>query len=400
MSPHRTRPPLPSQPPLPPTPVRPPDRPVPPSGGDAWDDRSDALLDEPRPGPPVAADPATGPARPGPRGPADPVRALMHRHRELCERAVDPLEIAAGLEAYGLTDRTAARFRHRDVFSLAEELYARVPRGAEAGADEPLPAPVPAPHAPVLGLLPGGLAVVTAATVAAVHGEVRLAAAVTGVLCTAGALAFTLRRGPLKARRRPEPGARFSVCWLLAYALCGDGLLGQLTHGGPDGPWPLTGVAPVGLALAVAPAAWCARLFSQLARRKLTVSRSTGDFAAHTRPLVVLVTVLFATAPAALLFMPGFTAGAAALGLLLFVARLLVVHGYHRSTAAVLALACAAEALAPVSVLAARLPGFGFLALPVDALGPGAVPAVVCGAGALALLAHATTVLSRASAHP
>ncbi|HET6357180.1 MAG TPA: hypothetical protein VFG16_23715, partial [Streptomyces sp.] len=65
------------------------------------------------------------------RGPADPVKALMHRHRELCERAVDPLEIAAGLEAHGITDRTAARFRHRDVFSLAEELYARVPRGAE-----------------------------------------------------------------------------------------------------------------------------------------------------------------------------------------------------------------------------------------------------------------------------
>ncbi|NED15731.1 hypothetical protein G3I33_30205, partial [Streptomyces sp. SID9124] len=36
----------------------------------------------------------------GRRGTADPVRALMHRHRELCERAVDPLEIAAGLEAH------------------------------------------------------------------------------------------------------------------------------------------------------------------------------------------------------------------------------------------------------------------------------------------------------------
>ncbi|MZE55083.1 hypothetical protein GTY86_28170, partial [Streptomyces sp. SID5770] len=55
----------------------------------------------------------------------------MHRHRELCERAVDPLEVAAGLEAQGFTDRTAARYRHRDVFSLAEELYARVPRGRE-----------------------------------------------------------------------------------------------------------------------------------------------------------------------------------------------------------------------------------------------------------------------------
>ncbi|MFE4061696.1 hypothetical protein ACFXP3_36330, partial [Streptomyces sp. NPDC059096] len=71
------------------------------------------------------------------RGSADPVKALLHRHRTLCERAVDPLEIAAGLEAHGITDRTAARFRHRDVFSLAEELYARVPQSTDAprGAD-------------------------------------------------------------------------------------------------------------------------------------------------------------------------------------------------------------------------------------------------------------------------
>ncbi|WSB76870.1 hypothetical protein OG533_25395 [Streptomyces sp. NBC_01186] len=61
-------------------------------------------------------------------GSGDPVRGLMHQHRELCERAIDPLEIAAGLEARGITDRTAARFKHRDVFSLAEELYARIPR--------------------------------------------------------------------------------------------------------------------------------------------------------------------------------------------------------------------------------------------------------------------------------
>ncbi|RXS84998.1 hypothetical protein EST92_09645, partial [Streptomyces sp. TM32] len=72
--------------------------------------------------------PADRAAPPPRRGPADPVRSLMHRHQELCARAVDALEIAAGLEAHGVTDRTAARFRHRDVFSLAEELYARVPR--------------------------------------------------------------------------------------------------------------------------------------------------------------------------------------------------------------------------------------------------------------------------------
>ncbi|MGV2921265.1 hypothetical protein RMO59_35855, partial [Streptomyces alfalfae] len=32
-------------------------------------------------------------------GAADPVKALMRRHHDLCARAVDPLEIAAGLEA-------------------------------------------------------------------------------------------------------------------------------------------------------------------------------------------------------------------------------------------------------------------------------------------------------------
>lgn len=68
------------------------------------------------------------------RSAADPVKGLLHRHRELCERAVDPLEIVAGLEAHGVTDRTAARFRHRDVFSLAEEMYARVPRDGDAPA--------------------------------------------------------------------------------------------------------------------------------------------------------------------------------------------------------------------------------------------------------------------------
>lgn len=99
------------------------------------------------------------------RGPADPVKTLMHSHRELCERAVDPLEIAAGLEAHGVTDRAAARFRHRDVFSLAEELYARVPRAADtdtAGATAPYPARSGDPRAGWVPrtLLPGAVCAV------------------------------------------------------------------------------------------------------------------------------------------------------------------------------------------------------------------------------------------------
>ncbi|MDQ0310475.1 hypothetical protein J2S46_005031 [Kitasatospora herbaricolor] len=62
----------------------------------------------------------------------------MTRHRALCEQAVDPLEIAAGLEEAGLGAGAAARYRHADVFSLAEELYARVPRRPpDPGAAEP-----------------------------------------------------------------------------------------------------------------------------------------------------------------------------------------------------------------------------------------------------------------------
>lgn len=81
--------------------------------------------------------------RPPRAEPADPVRELLHRYRELCEQAVDPLEIAAGLEARGFSDRGAHRFRHRDVFSLAEELYARVPHPA----DEPGALPAGGPGA-------------------------------------------------------------------------------------------------------------------------------------------------------------------------------------------------------------------------------------------------------------
>ncbi|WP_329167676.1 hypothetical protein OG709_24180 [Streptomyces sp. NBC_01267] len=377
-----------------------PDGPRPPAGADAWDERSEAVLAE------AASGLAAPPLRKGARGSADPVRALMHRHRELCERAVDPLEIAAGLEAHGITDRTAARFRHRDVFALADELYARVPRSAEAGhpVDEPAAAHEVAPHAPLFGLLPGGCAVATAVGIPLVHGGGRLAVAAAGALVTGAALLLTLRRGPLRAEGRAVPGARGYVCWLLGYALCGDGLLDQLLRGGPDGTWPLAAAplaaAPlVGLALAVAPAVWCARLLSLLARRGLAASRGTAEFAARARPLVVAVAVLYAAAPALLLSVRGFTPGAAALAVLLFLARLLTVHGFPGGAATALGAACTVEALALASVLAGRLPGCRFLAVPVDALGVPAVSALACGAAALALLVHATGALSRASAH-
>ncbi|MEU8435042.1 hypothetical protein AB0F18_19370 [Streptomyces sp. NPDC029216] len=269
---------------------------------------------------------------------------LLHRHRELCERAVDALEIAAGLEAYGITDRTAARFRHRDVFSLAEELYARTPRGEEP-AQEPAAAPAAA-RAVVrrfgCALLPGALAFGAAA--AGVPG-----AGVLGGLLAAAALVWPSRAA----------GGRFPwAVHLLAAAAAG---WAAHRHG------PALGAA---LALAVAPGYLAAALYAARARRRLAASRALDEFAAGARPLLagaLLLSTAAATGVAAL-------AGAAPetavpLAVLLFLARLLLGHGAHRAPVA-LALALA---LVPV-------------------------PATAYAAAA-GLLVHAFRALSRASAH-
>ncbi|GAU65324.1 integral membrane protein MviN [Streptomyces sp. NBRC 110611] len=399
-------------------------------------------------------------ARPARRGPADPVRVLMHRHRKLCAHAVDPLEIAAGLEAHGVTDRTAARFRHRDVFSLAEELYARVPRaesdgtgsdtgtdrgtgtgsgpGAGAGswsgawadaADGPgagaagRPDRAPAPRwgaAPQL--LPGAVCVttVTALASAAGHGAtplLRLAVGVVGAVLLGLAVRLALRTGPLRAH---HPGSRTTglwTCWTVGYAVYGDWLLGRLPAGGPDLPYapPQAVVAPVvALSLAILPAAGCARWFADRGQRRLAASRGLAEFAARVRPLLLTAALLFLGALTALLLAAGAVLGtgdggaltlvaAAALGLLLFLARLLTVHGFPEAASAGLASAAALEGLALGLVLTARLPGLAPLGVPVEALtttaGPAAVPAVACTAAALGLLGYGLRALTGACAH-
>ncbi|MFJ3087343.1 hypothetical protein [Streptomyces sp. NPDC086838] len=353
----------------------------------------------------------------GRRGTADPVRALMHRHRELCERAVDPLEIAAGLEAHGVTDRTAARYRHRDVFSLAEELFARVP----AVAGEPV-ATGPAPARDVTtraawtlrALLPGAACLSTFGalrlTDGLLGGDARLAIGCGGALLTLVVLVLAVRTGPLRAEPRFSGTAALCVCWLLGYVLYGDALLHQVLSGGPEGPWTLTPAPLLGLAVAVAPAAWCAHLFALSAHRRLHGSHALEEFAAGARPLLLGVVALFLCTLAVLLYLArlglgsgGAPVGAAALGLLLLLARLLAVHGFPEPAATGLAAACAVEAAAPALILAGRLPGLHPVARPVDALieaaGAGAVPALACGAAALGLLITATLALSRASAH-
>ncbi|MFF7336361.1 hypothetical protein ACFZAT_03375 [Streptomyces sp. NPDC008163] len=355
----------------------------------------------------------------GRRGTADPVRALMHRHRDLCERAVDPLEIAAGLEAHGVTDRTAARYRHRDVFSLAEELFARVP----AVAGEPVvtgsaPARDVTTRAAwsLRALLPGAACLATLValglTDGVLGGDARLALGSAGALLALTGLALTLRTGPLSAREGAgsSGAAALGACWLLGYVLYGDDLLHQVLSGGPEGPWTLTPAPLLGLAVAVAPAAWCAHLFALAAHRRLHGSHALEEFGAGVRPLLFGVVALFVCVLAALLHLArlgfgtgGSPAGAAALGVLLLLARLLTVHGFPEPAATGLAAACAMEAAAPALILAGRLPGLHAVARPVDALieaaGPGVVPVLACGTAALGLLVTAVIALSRASAH-
>ncbi|MGW2863002.1 hypothetical protein [Streptomyces sp. NPDC001205] len=377
------------------------DLPSAPATGAAWDSRSKDVLAPASPSEPGR----TAPPR---RGPADPVKALMHRHRELCERAVDPLEIAAGLEAHGVTDRAAARFRHRDVFSLAEELYARVPRDTEPPppAAESTPRAIGwAPWAP----LPGVVCALAVAGVQLATGGVRLAAGAVGALAFVVALTLTLRRGPLRADPRTRPAARLGAGWLMAYAIGGDGLLTEAVHGGPDGVWPLDPAAATGLAFAVAPALWCAHLFSVQARRKLASSRGLAEFSGRSRPLLLASAALFLGCLAGCLAIAQLAYGKAAfadglaLGALLWLARLLTAHGFARAATKTLAAAAGAELLALSCVFTGRLPGCAFVGRPVEAVvqtwGAGAVPAAVCGAAALALLARAAAVLARASAH-
>ncbi|MFD9562673.1 hypothetical protein [Streptomyces sp. NPDC059994] len=358
--------------------------------------------------------PASAPRPRARRGSADPVKALMHRHRVLCERAVDPLEIAAGLEAHGVTDRTAARFRHRDVFSLAEELYARVPRGTEPPPHDLGPAPQPAGRVfrVLRALLPGALCALTVAASRLTVGGARLAVIGAGTAAVGAALAYAVRRGPLRTGR--GAGLPWAL-WLAAYAVAGNGLLAALVAGGPDGGptgpdgWAADPAAAVGLTLAVAPATWCARLFAVRARRGLATSRGLEEFAGRSRPLLLGAVALFLSVLAAVLltgrlaYGHGSFASAAAPGALLFLARLLALHGFAPAGAAGLRAAACAEAAALALVLAGRLPGCGVLARPVTAVveagGAGAVPAAVCGTAALALLARATAVLARASAH-
>lgn len=70
----------------------------------------------------------------------DSVAALCADFGQVCESAVDPLEIASALEFDGMSDQAAAdRYGVADVFALAREMFERVPR--QPAEPEPLSDP-------------------------------------------------------------------------------------------------------------------------------------------------------------------------------------------------------------------------------------------------------------------
>lgn len=90
---------------------------------------------------------------PRPTTPMDPAEEAAHRFGGVAATAVHPFEVAAAIEAEGVTDRQVQRrYGRLDAFELAEDLYADTPRRY------PEPAPAPSPwHSPLPTSLLRGL---------------------------------------------------------------------------------------------------------------------------------------------------------------------------------------------------------------------------------------------------
>ncbi|MFC1441348.1 hypothetical protein ABUW04_24110 [Streptacidiphilus sp. N1-10] len=234
------------------------------------------------------------------RATADPVHDLLVRHLALCETAVHPLEIAAELEAAGMGPGTAGRYRHADVFSLAEELYARVPRRPEAHR-------APPPESPwrrraglallvaVLYLLPCTGLWLARRTGGAGRG---IGVDLTVVVLLALVAAGTAGGGRLLAGRRQgaPSGAERSFGARFGYAVGMALVLGLCVTGGTD---PALATA---LACGLGAADWCARWFRHIGWGHLGAARSRAGFRERMRPVLPVALGLFLTGLSALTF--------------------------------------------------------------------------------------------------
>lgn len=365
---------------------------------------------------------------------ADPVRGLMERHRSVAEGAVHPLEIAAALEAEGIGPGTGARYRHADVFSLAEELYARVPRRpAPVGVRDPespwrrralrslgtaAAAALPcAGYALAVDHLPSARArALVAAALLALLVLVVFVAAGTGELRQpAGGRTRTGRPDATSEVASLVPGrahhGRGALAARCGYALGSAGLVGLVAvrAGGTD-----ARALAVALAAGLGSAEWAARWFAHLGWGHLGAHRGRAEFRARMRPVLPVAAACHLSALAACTFAallitrrdappPGGTvtaavaaagetawAAQAALGAVLFGSTLLWRCGRPRSAAAAALAACAAVLAAGRLAPAIHLPG-----------GPAPATAQLFGAGAAALLLLpcAWAVLLRPEAH-
>lgn len=152
----------------------------------------------------------------------DPVDALVRRLGRIASTAVDPLQLAAVLESEGVTDRSAFDdYGQRDVFSLADLVFRRVPR--ETPADAPLPVARRDRHRTVRELLHGPLYVLPSAGYPAALAVLGARAMVLGMIY-ATAIGWVYSMGTsfvayrLAGRRMNRAAARW-LCWSGAVGL-------------------------------------------------------------------------------------------------------------------------------------------------------------------------------------
>lgn len=261
--------------------------------------------DEPEPCHDLAAAPPGRP-RSTPRWAADPLDDLAQELAEVCAAAVHPDEIAAVLEADGLTgEQIAERYGRSDAFELAAELFARVPRG------HPEPGPRPDPWRTGAGTcllrslvftLPGLGYPLGAPLLAGPHDRFGLPAGTTA-LVAAGLAAWAWNQGLAhRAYLRLAAGGRAAAGRCLAVGAPLGALLATAAA-------PALRAAPGALALAAGQALYlaAATVLLVLGRERLLlltlVPTATGGVVILLTqpPPVVGVTLLFATTGGALL---------------------------------------------------------------------------------------------------
>jgi hypothetical protein len=166
----------------------------------------------------------------GPDGPPLTVEALCDEFAEVCESAVDPLEVASALEFDGISDQMVRdRYGYADVFALAGEMFIQVPR-------QPAEPPPPADPwqvsrlQPVLhGLLYGLPAVCFPAAAALLAGPGLHTILITALLAAWAASQGLASLGYLRLGRTTDRGQAKRL--LRAGLLAGLGLIALIVAG-------------------------------------------------------------------------------------------------------------------------------------------------------------------------